>query len=87
MAGRGRKDSTSFDKHVGQKLREMRTAAKISQTELGRGIGVSFQQIQKYEAGRNRMSAGQLWLLCRVLKLPILSMFDGVTPKMFKAKK
>jgi transcriptional regulator with XRE-family HTH domain len=83
----GGNDSTSFDEHVGRKLREMRTAAKISQTELGQAIGVSFQQIQKYETGRNRMSAGQLWLLCRFLKLPILSMFDGVTPKMFKMKK
>jgi len=84
---RGDINSTSFDQHVGRKLRELRTAAKISQVDLGQTIGVSFQQIKKYETGRNRISAGQLWLLCECLEVPIASMFAGVTPKMFKAKK
>jgi transcriptional regulator with XRE-family HTH domain len=78
------KDSTSFDEHIGGKLRERRTAAKLSQTILGKAIGVSFQQIQKFEAGRNRMSVGQLWLLCNFLDVPITSMFEGANIRMFK---
>jgi transcriptional regulator with XRE-family HTH domain len=83
--GRG-KNSKSFDGHIGGKLRELREAAKISQSHLGKAIGVSFQQIQKYESGRNRMSAGQLWLLCEFLNVPIASMFDGTNLKMFQSK-
>jgi transcriptional regulator with XRE-family HTH domain len=67
-----------FDQHIGNKVRELRVAAKLSQTALGKPIGVSFQQIQKYESGRNRTSARQLWQLCEVLNVPIASMFDDV---------
>jgi transcriptional regulator with XRE-family HTH domain len=84
MGGDYGKNSRSFDEHIGQKLRERRTAAKISQTVLGKAIGVSFQQIQKFEAGRNKMSAGQLWLLCRFLDVPITSILEGAGLKMFK---
>ena len=75
-----------FDVHLGHKICELRRAAKISQTALGKPLGVSFQQIQKYETGRNRISAGQLWLLCQFLDVPIASMFDSVTAKMFKTR-
>ena len=84
MGGDYGKDSTSFDEYLGRSIREQRTAAKISQTVLGKAIGVSFQQIQKYESGRNRMSVGQLWLLCNFLDVPITSMFDGANFRMFK---
>jgi transcriptional regulator with XRE-family HTH domain len=85
VGGQG-KNAQSFDEHIGHKLRQLRTAAKISQTVLGKALGVSFQQIQKYETGRNRISAGRLWLLCQFLDVPIASMFDGANPKMFKSK-
>jgi transcriptional regulator with XRE-family HTH domain len=78
--------ATSFDEHIGRKLRERRTAAKISQTALGAAIGVSFQQIQKFEAGRNRITVGQLWLLCRFLKIPIASLFEGASVNMFEQR-
>jgi transcriptional regulator with XRE-family HTH domain len=84
--GGNRGKAKLFDQHIGHKIRELRTAAKISQTALGKPLGVSFQQIQKYETGRNRISAGQLWLLCHFLDVPIGSMFDDVTAKMFKSK-
>ena len=83
--GQGEK-AKPFDKHIGHKLRQLRTAAKISQTVLGKALGVSFQQIQKYETGSNRISAGRLWLVCQFLDVPIASMFDGTNPKMFKSE-
>lgn len=84
MGGEYGKNSRSFDEHIGQKLRERRTAAKISQTVLGKAIGVSFQQIQKFETGHNRMSAGQLWLLCHFLDVPVTSIIEDAGLKMFK---
>jgi transcriptional regulator with XRE-family HTH domain len=86
MAGSKGK-SKSFDEHIGKKIRELRLAARISQTALGKPLGVSFQQIQKFEAGRNRVSAGQIWLLGEFFKVPIASMFDGVSTAMFKTKR
>jgi transcriptional regulator with XRE-family HTH domain len=82
-AGR-RHGAGSFDKHVGQKIRDLRKERGLSQTIVGKAVGLSFQQIQKYENGANRVSAGQLWLLCEFFEVPIASMFEGVDKKMFK---
>jgi transcriptional regulator with XRE-family HTH domain len=49
----------------------------MSQQELGVALGVSFQQIQKYERGLNRISAARLYEICKVLKLPFSSMFKS----------
>lgn len=57
-------------------MRERRIALDISQVELGKRLGVSFQQIQKYESGRNRVSAGRLFDICEVLKVSLSSMFE-----------
>jgi len=84
MAGGFGKDSKLFDEHIGRNIREQRTAAELSQTVLGNALGVSFQQIQKFETGHNRISAGQLWLLCHFLDVPITAILDGAHPKMFK---
>ena len=73
-----------FDKHLGQKIRELRHQRGISQTELGGAVGISFQQIQKYESGGNRVSAGHLWLISRFFDVPIASMFDGANERMFR---
>ena len=77
--------SKSFDGHVGNQIRALRNGRGMSQTTLGSALCVSFQQIQKYESGTNRLSAGQLWLICKFLNVPIASMFEGVSAKMFKA--
>jgi transcriptional regulator with XRE-family HTH domain len=52
-----------FDIRVGERLRALRRAARLTQTALGNRIGVTFQQVQKYENGSNRMSASRLWLV------------------------
>ena len=63
----GGKRISKEDKRIGQLVRVMRHTAKISQTELGQAIGVSFQQVQKYENGTNRIGSGRLSLLAAAL--------------------
>ena len=65
-------------KRIGLKLRLARQAAGLSQTKLGEGLGVSFQQIQKYERGANRLSVEALERSCAILGVPTASLFiDG----------
>jgi len=66
----------SIDVHVGQKLRERRILLGISQEKLGKTLDLSFQQIQKYERGTNRISSSRLFLLADVLEVSISYFFD-----------
>jgi transcriptional regulator with XRE-family HTH domain len=59
--------SDAVDKHVGERVRLRRIMLGMSQTELGSKIGVTFQQIQKYEKGTNRIGAGRLYKVAQVL--------------------
>jgi transcriptional regulator with XRE-family HTH domain len=59
------------DIHVGRKIRQRRTALGMDQETLARGVGVSFQQIQKYERGTNRVSASRLFDISGALGVPI----------------
>lgn len=72
---KGRADET--DAFVGQRLRELRTAAGLNQSELADKAGTCFQQIQKYENGTNRVAAGKLFLIAGALGVPIASFFPG----------
>lgn len=72
------KGPDNVDIHVGNRLRMARTLAGMSQTALGEAIGVSFQQVQKYETGGNRISASRLWRLAAVLGTPVSSFFMGL---------
>jgi transcriptional regulator with XRE-family HTH domain len=74
-----RKQPDSVDKAVGRNVRLHRMAAKLSQHELGRKIGVTFQQVQKYEKGTNRIGASRLNRISEVLDVPIPTLFDGVS--------
>jgi len=65
------------DKLVGQNIRIFRTAKGISQTELGNAVGVTFQQIQKYEKGANRVGSSLLAKIAAVLKVPVSHFFDN----------
>jgi transcriptional regulator with XRE-family HTH domain len=62
---------------VGQNIRICRLQQRFSQTELGRRIGVTFQQVQKYEKGANRVGASRLTQIADVLGVPLLALFDG----------
>ena len=65
---------------IGARLRALRVAAGMSQTTLGQVIGVSFQQVQKYEKGRDRISASTLQVLAAALGVHPGSFFDGEMP-------
>jgi transcriptional regulator with XRE-family HTH domain len=62
---------------VGQNIRICRLQQRLSQGELGRRIGVTFQQVQKYEKGANRVGAGRLTQIADVLGVPLSTLFDG----------
>jgi transcriptional regulator with XRE-family HTH domain len=66
------------DATVGMNIRIHRIHAKISQTDLGQKLGVTFQQIQKYEKGTNRVGAGRLQMIANVLNVPVSTFFEGI---------
>ncbi len=68
------------DIHVGQRLRQRRTLLGLSQEKLARTIGLTFQQIQKYERGVNRIGASRLLQLSRALGVPIAYFFEDMPP-------
>ncbi|MGH7018335.1 MAG: helix-turn-helix domain-containing protein, partial [Brevundimonas sp.] len=57
------------DRHVGRRVCEKRVALGYNQSDLGRALGLTFQQIQKYEKGANRVSASKLWDIARFFKV------------------
>jgi transcriptional regulator with XRE-family HTH domain len=65
------------DKHVGLRLRWRRRELKLSQESLAEKLGITFQQVQKYERGTNRVSAGRLFELARALKVTVPYFFEG----------
>jgi transcriptional regulator with XRE-family HTH domain len=78
----GRMASKGFpnpiDVHVGNRIRTRRTLSGMSQTTLAEAIGLTFQQVQKYERGTNRVSSSRLYDLSRVLGVPIKFFFDDM---------
>ena len=71
-------DSGLLDAYIGKRLKLRRLMLKMSQDELASMIGVTFQQIQKYESGVNRISASRLFVLSKVLQIDISFFFDGL---------
>lgn len=69
-----------IDVHVGARLRLRRTLLGLSQEKLGEAVGITFQQLQKYERGSNRISASRLYNLAQVLNVPVSFFFDDMTP-------
>jgi len=65
-----------IDVHVGQRIRQRRTLLGLSQERLAEAIGLSFQQLQKYEHGGNRVGSSRLFDLARVLNVPISYFFE-----------
>jgi transcriptional regulator with XRE-family HTH domain len=71
------KSPNPIDKHVGARLRMRRLMVGMSQSKLGGALSVTFQQIQKYEKGANRIGASRLQQLARVLEVPPAFFFEG----------
>ena len=72
------KAATAVDVHIGQRLRMRRKLAGLSQEQLAERLGVTFQQVQKYEKGTNRISASRLFGAARLLSVPVSYFFEGL---------
>lgn len=70
--------ASSVDVHVGTRIRLRRKSIKMSQEQLGDQLGITFQQIQKYERGTNRVGASRLWGISKVLDVPVQYFYDGL---------
>ena len=69
-----------IDVRVGEKLRSFRLQRRLSQTQMAETVGLTFQQIQKYEKGVNRVSASKLFEFAEILEVPVQSFFSGPSP-------
>jgi len=65
------------DTHVGRRVRMRRLMLGLSQTQLGDALGLSFQQVQKYEKGKNRISASRLQQIASIQQVPVTFFFEG----------
>jgi len=70
--------SNPVDQHVGHRLRQRRSLLGISQEKLGESVGLTFQQIQKYERGANRIGASRLYQFSCILDVPVSFFFDDM---------
>ncbi len=68
------------DVHVGKRIRHRRWLAGMTQQQLAEGVGIKFQQIQKYETGANRVSASRLWDISDALDVDVSFFFEGLSP-------
>src|SRR5712675_2924862 len=72
-----KKPLNSIDKHVGSRVRMRRMMLGMNQTKLGDALGITFQQVQKYEKGANRISASRLQHISHILQVPVPFFFEG----------
>jgi transcriptional regulator with XRE-family HTH domain len=70
------KSATKIDKAIGQKIRAQRLLKEMTQERLGQKLGVTFQQIQKYELGINRVGSGRLYEIAEIFEVPLASFFE-----------
>ncbi|WP_420431863.1 helix-turn-helix domain-containing protein [Hyphobacterium sp.] len=81
MPSHSPRSATDVDAHVGSRVRVRRQYLGMSQERLGELLGITFQQVQKYERGANRIGASRLFDLARVLDVPIKYFFDGIAER------
>jgi len=72
-----KKTPNPIDKHVGSRVRMRRMMLSMSQEKLGDALGLTFQQVQKYEKGTNRIGASRLQQISQILQVPIAFFFEG----------
>ena len=75
---RKKKPPHPVDVYVGQRVRSRRILCGMTQSILAEHIGLTFQQLQKYESGANRISASRLWEIAAILDVPVASFFEGL---------
>ena len=72
-----KKAPNPIDKHVGSRVRMRRMMLSMSQEKLGKSLGLTFQQVQKYEKGTNRIGASRLQQISHILQVPVAFFFEG----------
>ena len=72
-----KKAPNPIDKHVGSRVRMRRMMLSMSQEKLGDALGLTFQQVQKYEKGTNRIGASRLQQISQILQVPVSFFFEG----------
>jgi len=70
--------AADIDRHVGERIRRRRVMLGLTQEQLGEALGISYQQIQKYETGANRVSAGRLFKISQILEMNVATLYDGL---------
>src|SRR5437899_9399201 len=75
-----KKAPNPIDKHVGSRVRMRRMMLGMSQEKLGDGLSLTFQQVQKYEKGTNRIGASRLQQISHILQVPVAFFFEGAPP-------
>lgn len=75
------RSAKAVDVRLGQRVRARRLEIGMSQEQLGEFLGITFQQVQKYEKGANRIAASRLWDLSKALEMPVAQFFDGFDAK------
>ena len=75
----GRPRPVDVDAHVGSRVRMRRTLLGVTQEQLGNAVGLTFQQIQKYESGANRIGASRLFEFSQILGVPVSFFFDDMS--------
>ncbi len=78
--------ATAVDAHVGNRVRTRRTLLGLSQTHLGDALGITFQQVQKYEKGSNRIGASRLYDLSKVLDVPLEYFYEDMSDELGQTK-
>lgn len=76
---------SKVDKHVGERIRKRRHELQLSQTEIAQEIGLAFQQLQKYETGKNRIPAGRLYEIAIALAVDVTYFFEGAVDGLQKS--
>ncbi|MEP6342112.1 MAG: helix-turn-helix transcriptional regulator [Maricaulaceae bacterium] len=66
------------EKHIGKQIKMLRMAHKISQKDLAKTMGITYQQVQKYETGLNRISVSRLWQICNIFSITPNLLFENV---------
>lgn len=75
------KSENAFNASLGARIRLLRLGKALSQKELGDQLGISFQQVQKYERGSNRISAARLIMVCQALEISVAELLEGLAPE------
>jgi transcriptional regulator with XRE-family HTH domain len=73
--------TNEIDFHVGKRIRRRRRLLGLTQQQLAEGVGIRFQQIQKYESGANRVSASRLYEIAEALDAPVQYFYEGIESK------